>query len=216
MIRKYFLSSLVFIIYKLLYWTWKIKIVEPPEMTAALKNHTPFIISHWHGDELALIHLAKYLRIATIVSTSKDGELMSTVLTWLGAKQTRGSSTRGGASALKGLIRLVKEGNNAGFAVDGPKGPIYKVKPGVFELSRLLQAPIYAAGVACDSAWHFPKAWNKTFLPKPFARIIIYWVGPIPAATKDVDPRDPQLAESLEMKLWDAQVLAQKTIAGNL
>lgn len=185
-------------------------------MKQAFKERRPFILAHWHGDELCLIHLTKPYRIATITSHSKDGELMTKVVHWLGGATSRGSSSRGGASALKGLIRLFKEGYTTSFAVDGPKGPIHKVKPGIFEMSRLLKSPIYVAGVATNSAWHFPKAWNKTFLPKPFAKVVIYWVGPTAEIQKDQDPRSVDLAKSLEMKFEQAQLLARQQIAAKL
>lgn len=213
MLRKYVFASLVFVIYRVLSWTWRVRLIEPPEMVASLQNRTPFILAHWHGDEIVLIQLARRYRIATITSTSKDGEMMDLVLHWLGAVTSRGSSTRGGVNALKGLIRLVKSGYNCSFAVDGPKGPIYKAKPGVFEMSRLFSAPMYAAGVSVDRAWHFPKAWNKTFLPKPFAKIVIQWVGPMGEISREDDPRSPELALGLEKKLWESQALARKVIA---
>ena len=170
-------------------------------------------MAHWHGDELALIQLAPHYKLATITSTSKDGELMNSVLWMLGARTSRGSSTRGGVTALKGLLRLAKAGRNCSFAVDGPKGPLHKAKPGVFEVSRMLDAPIYACGVACDRAWYFPKSWNKTYLPKPFARVIVFWTGPFGPVIRGEDPRSPQLAEMLEKELALAQARASKVIA---
>jgi hypothetical protein len=182
-------------------------------MQQALKNRKPFLLAHWHGDEIALIQLSRRYRIATMTSQSKDGQMMEVIIRLLGAKTTQGSSTRGGVGGLKGLIRLVRQGYNCSFAVDGPKGPIYKVKPGIFELSRLLDAPIYYAGVTCDRAIHVPKSWNKTYLPKPFAKIHIYWSGPMPSVTKDQDARDPQLALQLESVLHATKEQVLKVVA---
>lgn len=178
-----------------------------------LKNKKPFLLAHWHGDEIALIQLVRRYRIATMSSQSSDGQMMSIILHLLGAKTTQGSSSRGGVSGLKGLIRLMRKGHNCSFAVDGPKGPIYKVKPGVFELSRLLDCPIYYCGVSVDHAIQFPKAWNKTYLPKPFAKIVIQWHNPLPAVTKGQDPRDPKLATQLENLLHSAKQQVLKVIA---
>ncbi len=170
-------------------------------------------MAHWHGDELALVQLSPRYRLATITSTSKDGALMNTVLRLLGAKTSRGSSTRGAVQALKGLLRLAKAGRNCSFAVDGPKGPLHKVKPGIFEVSRMLNAEIFVCGVACDRAWHFPKSWNKTYLPKPFARLAVNWVGPFSPVSRDQDPREISLAENLERELHEAKRTALKVIA---
>ncbi|MEK2689442.1 DUF374 domain-containing protein [Bdellovibrio sp. GT3] len=162
-----------------------------------------------------MLSIVKRYRIATIASQSKDGELMATVLKWMGAKTSRGSSSRGSVQALKGLLRLVKDGGNCSFAVDGPKGPLHKVKPGVFELSRMIHGPIYAAGVYVDRAIHFPKSWNKTFLPKPFAKVVIVWSESLPPVTKEQDPRNPDLALELESLLHRTRQQAANFIADN-
>lgn len=182
-------------------------------MKLALKNRTPFLLAHWHGDEIALIQLSRRYRIATMTSQSKDGQMMDVIIKLLGAKTSKGSSTRGGVGGLKGLVRLLREGYNCSFAVDGPKGPIYKVKPGIFELSRLVGGPIFYAGVTCDRAVLFPKSWNKTYLPKPFAKIYVHWEGPLDPVTKDQDARDPLLAARLESALSSTKELALKVVA---
>jgi lysophospholipid acyltransferase (LPLAT)-like uncharacterized protein len=196
------LPVLVFVFYRLLSWSWRASVEEHPELRSLLEARLPVIFAHWHGDELVLLSLVKRYRIATITSTSKDGELMDKVLGWLGAATSRGSSTRGGSNALRGLISLCKRGgNNISMAVDGPKGPIYKVKPGVFELSRLLDAPIYTASVSASRSWIFRRSWNKAMLPKFFARVHVRLEPALPVIARGVDPRDESLAQDLEEKL---------------
>jgi lysophospholipid acyltransferase (LPLAT)-like uncharacterized protein len=151
---------------------------------------------------VALLHLVHRYHLATITSTSKDGDLMTWIISKLGGVSSRGSSTRGGVTALKGLLRLLKSGRfNSSVAVDGPKGPIYKVKPGIFEISRLAQTPIYWVGVSADRFFTFEKAWNKAILPMPFAKVYIEWHGPMGPISKDEDPKSPELANQLEMNL---------------
>ena len=214
MFRKFIIGPLVWIIYRTLSLTWRVTLIESPEMIARVKNRQPTIFAHWHGDEIVLISLVRRYRIATIASTSKDGDIMDTVLHLLGAKTSRGSSTRGAVAALKGLLRLIqKDGRNCSFAVDGPKGPIYKAKSGVFEVSRLAKAPIYVAGVSCDRAWIFEKSWNKTFLPKPFSRVFISWTLSLPEVAREQDPRSPEIAKTLEDALHNVRIGARKQFA---
>jgi len=204
-LRGWVLGFIVWVIYRLLSMTWRLSIYEPDVMKNHLSKKIPIILAHFHGDELAFIRLVPRYRIATIASTSKDGEMMNTVLHLLGGKTSRGSSTRGGVAALKGLIQLCKNGSNCSFAVDGPKGPIYEVKPGVFEVARLMKAPIFAGGLTCDRAWHFPKSWNKTFLPKPFAQINFHWIAFDQVVDKNTDPRSVELANALKNQLFAAK-----------
>lgn len=204
-IRSVLLGVLVWAVYRLISWTWRIQLHEPDQMIESLKNKKPFILAHFHGDEIALLFLTRRYKLSTMISTSKDGEMVNVVYKLLGGKTSRGSSTRGGVSALKGLIELCKNGSNCNIAVDGPKGPIYEIKPGVFELSRLLKSEIFSAGVYCKSAWRFPKSWNQAFFPKPFAQVNITWLGPLGPITKADDPRSPELAKTLQNQLFDAR-----------
>lgn len=207
------LGFVLWIFYRSLSLTWRISVEEPEQMRSDVKSKTPMILAHWHGDEIPLVALTPRYKIATIVSTSKDGEMMNVLLRLLGGKTSRGSSTRGGASALKGLIRLVRLGMNCSFAVDGPKGPIHQVKPGVFELSRVLNCPIYSAGVLCDRAWIFEKSWNKAYLPKPFAKIKVVWVGPYGPIQRDDDPRENSHSTHLTEALHKAKAISSKNFA---
>lgn len=213
-VRGYLLGFFVWVIYKLLSMTWKISIQEPESLKKYLSEKQPVILAHFHGDEIAFVSLVPRYRIATMTSTSKDGEMMNTVLKLLGAKTSRGSSTRGGISALKGLIQYCKSGSNCSMAVDGPKGPIYEVKPGVFELARLMKAPIFAGGISCDKKWVFPRSWNQTYVPKPFAQLSVVWLPFGFTVDKNTDPRTPELANSLKNQLFDARSQSAKFIVG--
>lgn len=204
-LRGLVIGFIVFVFYRLISWSWRIQLVAPEELKENLKNKTPFILAHFHGDEAALLHLAKTYKLSTMISTSKDGEMMNVVYKLLGGKTSRGSSTRGGVSALKGLIELSRRGSSCNIAVDGPKGPIYEVKPGVFELSRLLKSEIFAGGAYCESAWKFPRSWNQAYFPKPFAKVVIVWTGPLAPVTKTMDPRSPKLAKTLQNQLFAAR-----------
>lgn len=210
-IYRYILPPLIWFIYRTLSLTWRVTLFEPESLKKDLSEGRPVIFAHWHGDEIPMISLIGKYKIATITSTSIDGDLMTRLVHLVGGVSVRGSSTRGGVSALKGLLRVVKDlKRNSSFAVDGPKGPIYKVKPGVFEVSRLMKAPIYSAGVSCSNAWVFPRSWNKTYLPKPFARIHFEWMGPMEPVSREQDPHNPDLALKLEEALHYSRNIAQK------
>lgn len=206
------LPYLLFCVYKLLQWSWRIEIHESEEMQQLMQNKQSFVIAHWHGDELGILHLLKPYHVACIISTSKDGELMNKAVELLGAETVRGSSTRGGSSALKGMLRLKSRGRRPSVAVDGPKGPIYEVKPGVFQISRLTKLPIIPISFAASKQHIFAKSWNKSRLPLPFSKVVIYWGKPIPAVTKQSDPRSPELALLLKQKIDEAKAISKNQL----
>lgn len=212
--KQRLLGVIAWFFYMLLSRSWRLTVIEHPSLKENMMNGNPFILAHWHGDELPLACLIGYYRVATIVSTSRDGEIMTQVVRLVGGRTSRGSSTRGGISALLTLLRIIRdEKRNCSFAVDGPKGPLHVVKPGVFEMSRLLgSAPIYPAGIAYDRAWHFSKSWNQAYLPKPFARVVVHWGDPM-AVNKDMDPRSEELQKDLANALHNSKAEALKKFA---
>ncbi len=213
MFRKYVLPYLIFSVYKLLYWSWRISYEENEEFKKNLKEKKLLVIAHWHGDELGILYLLKRYHCSIMASTSKDGSLMAKAAELLGSEVSRGSSTRGGAAALKGIFRLAKKGWNPSVAVDGPKGPIYEIKPGVFEISKRLKADIYPLSVAVKKKHVFEKAWNKSFLPLPFTKVQVVVGEPMRAPAREEDSRDPKLAKDLKFRINDARQRAAKLIA---
>lgn len=190
--------------------TWRLECHEPASLKRAKEEGRPLIFAHWHGDELCILPLITPYRIATMTSTSKDGMLIDFAIRRLGGATSRGSSTRGGVGALKGLVRLMGQGYRASMAVDGPKGPLHKVKPGVFELSRLAGASIVPMGAACSNAIIFHKSWNKAKLPKPFSRITVQFGEPWPAFTRDQSAKDIAAAHRLESEIASACMQADQ------
>lgn len=211
MFRRVFLPWIVWWTYWIWSRTWRVYVHELPSLQKKLAERSPLIFAHWHGDELAVIATVPRYRIATMTSTSSDGSLVDFVIKKLGGTTSRGSSTRGGVRALVGLIKTIRSGEYCGsMAVDGPKGPIYKVKPGVFELSTKTNADIVPTGVAISNPFIFKKSWNKAALPLPFSKVVIWfgaeWAPPIE------DSRSETLAMLLEEDLFAARENAVKEL----
>lgn len=210
------ISCLVYLLFRTLSCTWKIKEDEfPLEATERLRDGKHVVFAHFHEDEWALLGAFAGRKMTVLVSLSNDGELMTKFLSKLGFAVHRGSSSRGGARGFISILRaLRKEGSGKlSFAVDGPRGPRRRAKKGVFKAAQLLQAPVLPAAVFVDRLWLFKKSWSKGFLPKPFATIRICYSSLM--AAEDVAlhvQRDDYavLSEVLESKLLDAKRLAEK------
>ena len=100
----------------------------------------PILFALWHGRMYLSIQAHRGEGIATMASQSKDGEWIAQWLEANGYVVVRGSTTRGGSQALRGMVRLVRSGRHAALTVDGPKGPPRVVQPGVVQLARLTGA----------------------------------------------------------------------------
>ncbi len=192
--------------------TWRLDLREAEAMKSLMAQRKSFLLAHWHGDEYSIVQFAGRYRIATLVSKSKDGEVMTHVFRLLGGEVSRGSSSRGAVGGYLGLVRLLKKGYCSSFAVDGPRGPRHKAKIGIVETAKNFQLPIFFAGVACNGAWVSKKSWNQGYLPKPFAKLCVVWSGPLEPPQKDANI-DASWLQKVENELHAAHQQAQGFIA---
>ena len=107
-----------------------------------------------------------------MISQSRDGDFISKIVSRLAWIPVRGSSTRGGAKALKAMVQKVAENRIGVHIVDGPTGPARMVKPGMLLLARIANAVICPAVVSYQRSWT-AKSWDRFMIPKPFTRILI-------------------------------------------
>lgn len=126
----------------------------------------------WHDELFPLMRMKKQLDIVTVVSPSRDGELLARVLEKLNLRTVRGSSGRGGANALLGAARLMREGVHACITVDGPRGPRHKSKDGAFFLARHADAWIAPVRIIMHTSLHAP-SWDRFQVPLPFSRVTV-------------------------------------------
>ena len=83
----------------------------------------PWVFCLWHGTMLSPIWRHREEGITALVSEHRDGEYITRVLERLGYDTARGSSTRGGARGLRGLLRAARSGRVLAVTPDGPQGP---------------------------------------------------------------------------------------------
>jgi lysophospholipid acyltransferase (LPLAT)-like uncharacterized protein len=132
----------------------------------------------WHQRMSYHFHHMGPLHLTMMISNSRDGEYAARVAQWLGFRNVRGSSTRGGTAALKKMTRKVTEGEPAGVLTDGPLGPARVVKSGALFMARNTEAPLIPVLWGADRCWTL-NTWDRYLIPKPFARISICYAEPI-------------------------------------
>lgn len=160
----------------------------------------PVIYAFWHRD---LIYAALQRRgdpIVVMISSSKDGDLISGPAERLGYIAVRGSTTRGGSAALKAMLRYAKT-NSLAITPDGPKGPSGTIHAGLWQLAILGKIPICGLKCASSREWVF-NSWDRFRFPKPFARVFIRYSQPIVLNSKeDIPAAEAELRAFLEKPL---------------
>lgn len=123
---------------------------EPVEALRREGGH--FILSFWHAQQLmvALEVERRGIEVDVLISQHQDGEIIARIISRFGHRAVRGSSTRGGALALRELIRLGRSGKDLVVTPDGPKGPRQVAKLGVVQLAKASGLPIVPLAFACS------------------------------------------------------------------
>jgi lysophospholipid acyltransferase (LPLAT)-like uncharacterized protein len=162
-----------------LWWlTCRIRRIDGDEnLTAALEKAPSLVPCYWHQHQL---FCARYLLQRRdrglipgwLISPSVDGELGAMMVSRIGARAIRGSSSHTGARALRDYyLALVKENISPVVTPDGPRGPRFKFKPGAILLAQMSGRPMLPMAYAASRAWLIQ--WDKFVIPVPFARISI-------------------------------------------
>jgi hypothetical protein len=102
-----------------------------------------------------------------LASHHGDGALVSSAMRHLGWHVVRGSSSRGGVTALLRLLR--DDARHIIVTPDGPRGPRRTMSAGVIFLASRLGLPVVCTGYGYDRAW-LARSWDRFAVPRPFAR----------------------------------------------
>jgi len=137
----------------------------------------PFVFALWHGRMVLPILAHRHEGVVTMASRSKDGEIIARWLARNGYLPARGSTTRGGGTALMEMVRQLRAGHAAALTVDGPKGPPRVVQPGILLLAREAGAWVLPISAA-SSRPRFLRSWDRFLVPQPFSRNVVAYGEP--------------------------------------
>ena len=161
---------------RILSWTIRIEVEDHCGITEKGKIKESLIWCIWHNRMLGLAMTRKrvypWREGVVLASASHDGAALAAALKVIGVGAVRGSSSRRGATALRGMIRQLKEGKDVGLAPDGPRGPRYSFNTGLIKLAQLAKLPVMCFHARYGCAIRI-KSWDRAVIPLPFSRISI-------------------------------------------
>jgi len=183
-----------------------------PSWTAA----RPLIYCVWHGRMLMVPWLNARLRrshgartVRVLASRSRDGGLIAEYARCFGLDVVRGSSSRGGAGALRALVAAVESGRDVALAPDGPRGPRRQLGIGVVALAALTGAPVVPLGFAARPAWRLA-TWDEFQIPRPFARAALVF-GAMTSIARDADRE--RARKEIEQSLDEVTACADRLVS---
>ena len=153
-------------------------------------NISPCIYVMWHANQFLVHGIEDKAHLSILISNSIDGEIVARAVEKWGFRVVRGSSGKKGAvESTMQMYHRLKDGECVGIMVDGPSGPLHKVKNGAIKLAQMSGAPIIPAH------WFSPQktfinlpSWDKMKTPFGDCKILNIYGNPIyikPDATSE-------------------------------
>lgn len=178
--------------------TWRYRVRNVDELEKLRGSGAPFVFSIWHGQLLPLLWHHRDQGISILVSEHKDGELIARFAESIGYGTIRGSSSRGAAGALLGLVRALEEGKEVGITPDGPRGPACSYAPGAAVAASKAGALVLPLAAHADRAWRL-NSWDRFMIPRPFARVTLAYGAPVrlPGDARAAAAETPRLESAM-------------------
>lgn len=174
-------------------WTTRLRWQDRSIPDQLRRDKQGYIFAFWHNRQVFFTTTHGGQGYSVMVSLSRDGEIIAKVMELVGIGAVRGSSSRGSSTALREMIAIKRRGGGLGISPDGPKGPVYEVKPGVVFLAQKLQIPIVPITNALSRKLVLKRSWDKFQVPLPFGRGVVMHGKPI--WVKEGDDLEAKAAE---------------------
>lgn len=133
---------------------------------AEYREHCIFVF--WHENLAILLPQWPRCPVTMLVSRHRDAHWLTYSADLWGFNVVRGSTTRGGADALRQL-RKISHLSSIAITPDGPRGPRRQMAAGALFLASRLQMPLVPVGVGYDRPYRLD-TWDQFALPRPFSR----------------------------------------------
>ena len=193
-------SPLLALFIKLHGWTLRLNISNLEKTENLLKQGA--IVCMFHQRFFGGIARFSKWKLAYMISTSHDGELIAKVVKYLNGIPVRGDSRKSPLRASKELMKLLNQGQSVGHMVDGPLGPCYYLKPGILKIAAKTGKPIIPMNISANRKWIF-KSWDRFQVPKFFAKVKVDILDPV-HIPKDIGEEELEdFRQQMEQSLID-------------
>lgn len=195
--------------------TCRVEVREQQPHTSPYTPNQPgrYLYCLWHDMIVLHTFAAPHYDLAALVSRHRDGGYLADAMAAIGVHPVRGSSSKGGAEAVKEIVSEL-DGWHVAITPDGPRGPRRKAKAGILWLAAKTGRPVVPTVGVCLNAWRVKGGWTDLTIPKPFSRVLMLG-GPFLHVPSDLARDDlPRYAEALEAEMARLESLAERMLRG--
>ena len=143
---------------------YRVAYYDPTVDPALLRCREQRIYLFWHEYILFPFFQRGHCNLAMLLSRHRDAEILSRAAYHMGFGLVRGSTRRGGVTAIRALLRKSRSMHLA-ITPDGPRGPRRRMAVGPVFLASKLGLPVVLLGFGYDRPRRV-STWDRHALPR--------------------------------------------------
>lgn len=172
--REQFLGTLAGWVIRIYSWTLRLSVDDKSGVLDSAEASRGLILAVWHNRIFPIPpgwrKIQPDRKTVVLTSASRDGSILAAAATVFHGEAARGSSSRRSRAAIVGLLRKLRDGYAVVITPDGPRGPRYRLQPGVVKLAQASGAPVVPVRVEFGRAWRL-NSWDRFRIPCPFSKV---------------------------------------------
>ncbi len=211
-LSAFLIPRLAAVLIRILRSTMRLRCAGAGHLRSLRARGGTYIHAFWHGHLLLMPYAYFGGKIAILISEHRDGEYIARTMERFGHGSIRGSTTSGGAAALRKAVRFARAGGDLGFTPDGPRGPRHKAQMGVVLAARLSGLPVVPVGFGASPAKELG-SWDRFILPLPFSRGVFVYGEPIEVPSSAGEAEMEEARQRVERALVDCAAEAAAAAA---
>jgi lysophospholipid acyltransferase (LPLAT)-like uncharacterized protein len=187
-------------------WRW----VGREHVDQKLSAGQPCLCAFWHG---RILMMPKAWGAGgpffMLISGHRDGRLIARTIAWFRISTVVGSSSRGAAGGLRGMVDKLRGGEWAAITPDGPRGPRMRAQAGVASIAMLAGVPILPVSFSTTRG-KLLGSWDRMLVPLPFGRGVFVFEPPITVPQDADDVVLERVRADVEAALIRATIAADR------
>lgn len=170
---------------------------------AEIDQNKPIILCFWHSRLVVNAFGWKSDKPLHQLSTPhRDGKLAAGTYNRLGVKTIWGSTSKGGSQAVRGLLKVLKDGGIIAITPDGPRGPRQRMQKSAVDLARLSGAVLIPVSNSFKP-FKMLNTWDRMLVPLPLSNGMFKVGAPIEVPRESTPEELEAIRLQMEVSLND-------------
>lgn len=194
--------------------SWRRECMGMEVVDQALARQERLLVVFWHAKHISLFPLVEGFDAWILTNRSFRGQVIAALAGHFGYHSIL-LDHKHGEELQELLDELLQKHRCLAIAVDGPLGPLHRVRPSLVRLASRLKLVVVPLSVAAEPKIVMRRRWDKMEIPLPFSRVL-FGVGKPFKVPPDVQPDEIEAwMETIRKNIEEADQMIDKFLTAS-